>query len=174
MPLPEHSLIREALASDLADLMVIYNHAIEHSVATFDLVPFDEIQARAWFDRFDGDRAVLLSAVLRDRVVGFAFYAPHRPKPGYRHARETTVYIHPDYLGHGIGTALYTALIARARDTGAHALVAVIAGDNPASVSLHRKFGYEPVGTFPEMGRKFGRWIDATHYHMVLDDMVQE
>ena len=40
-------------------------------------------------------------------------------------------------------------------------IVAGYVPPNPASAALHRRFGFRPVGTFTENGRKFGRYWDV-------------
>jgi phosphinothricin acetyltransferase len=94
-------------------------------------------------------------------VVGFATSGQLRSRPAYDGSVEVTVYLHPDAGGHGIGSMLYQQLFTDLRGEGLHRAYAVIAQPNPASVALHRRFGFTDVGTMHEVGRKFDRWWDV-------------
>ena len=63
-------------------------------------------------------------------------------------------------LRRGLGRALLAAVIARARGAGKHAMVAAIEAGNAPSIRLHESLGFVPVGTMPQVGQKFGRWLD--------------
>jgi len=162
-------LVRDAGRSDLAEITRIYNEAIETSVATFDLCAFTTEQREGWFGQFGDDDPILVGEV-DGRVAGYAYYLPYRTKPAYAATKELTVYVDGAHRGRGVGVALYGELIDRARRRGVHALIAVIAGDNPASERLHRGFGFRPVGRLAEVGRKFGSWVDTTFWQRILDE----
>lgn len=159
--------VRDASDDDLPALVEIYNHAVVHGVATFDLAPFSVDARKPWFSQFGPDNPLLVAEDTKG-IAGYAYYLPYRAKPGYASTKETTVYVAPARRGRGIGNALYAALFDRARSAGVHLLVAVIAGENPASVALHRRFGFVEVGTLREAGRKFDRWVDTTLYQVLL------
>ena len=57
---------------------------------------------------------------------------------------------------------LLSELVHLADEHGFHATFARIAGENPASIALHSKHGFEMVGVEREVGRKFGQWLDVT------------
>ena len=160
-------IVRPATPADLAKIVEIYNQAVTTSVATFDLEP-TTVEARAgWFSQFDRENPLLV-AEIDDEVAGFAYYLPYRTRPGYSTTKETTIYVDRKRQVSGVGSALYTALIEHARVHGVHVLLAVLGGDNPASVALHRKFGFVEVGRLREVGRKFGQWVDTAYYQLML------
>lgn len=159
--------VRRATAEDLPAIAAIYNHAIEHTTATFDVDPVTPGERRVWFAQFD-DAHPLFACELDRAVVGYAYYLPFRQKAAYALTKECTVYVAPDTHRRGVGTALYTTLVAYARAHGIHALVGVLGGDNPASAALHRKFGFVEVGHLREVGHKFGRFVDTHYFELVL------
>ncbi len=160
--------IREASSeSDHQAVLEIYNRAIVSSVATFDIEPYTMEQRREWFAQFGGEFPLFV-AELDGRVVGFAYYLPYRAKAGYDLTRETTVYIAEGFQKRGVGSALYETLIARARERGIHALIAVLGGKNVPSEALHLKFGFERIGHYREVGRKFGEWVDIHTFQKLL------
>jgi phosphinothricin acetyltransferase len=160
--------IREAAEADLPAVAAIYGREAREGHATFDVEPRSP---EAWRERWQlsdpGDH--FLVAVEDDEVVGYATSGPFRPKPAYRHTRETTIYVAPAGQGRGTGRALYDELAGRCRADGVHLLVAAVALPNPASLALHRACGFEVVGTMREVGRKHDRWIDVTWLQRVLD-----
>lgn len=102
-------------------------------------------------------------------VLGYAAYGEWRAFDGYRLSAEHSVYVRKDARGQGVGAALLRALIERARTAGLHVLVAAISGDNAGSIRLHERLGFVRVGRMPEVGVKFGRWLDLELLQLVLD-----
>ena len=93
-------------------------------------------------------------------MVGFASFGDFRPFPGYRHTVENSIYVDQRLHRAGIGRSLMIALIERATLLNKHIMVAAIEGSNSASIALHESFGFAEVGRMPEVGCKFGRWLD--------------
>jgi L-amino acid N-acyltransferase YncA len=160
-------VVRDARLDDLAAIVRIYNEVIETSVATFDLEPFTLEERRSWFEKFGAEHPLIVAEVA-GQVAGFAYYLPYRDKPGYSRTKETTIYIDRQSRAAGVGSALYTELIERARRAGVHVLIAGLGGENKPSEALHRKFGFEFAGRMREVGFKFGEWIDVYFYQKTL------
>jgi len=160
-------LVRDAVPVDLPAITDIFNHAIETSVANFDLAPYTVDQRRDWFAQF-GREHPLLVCEEAGAVLGFAYYTAYRTKAAYDATKETTIYVHHAARQRGVATRLYTELIARARASGLHVLIAVLGGENPESVALHRKLGFVQIGHLHEVGRKFGAWVDTYYYQLTL------
>jgi len=159
--------IRTAVPADVPAIAAAYGIAVRESVATFDVTdPPDDY----WLDRIlsptRGDHVLAVEDA--GEVVGFAYSAPFRPRPAYAATRETSIYLQPGATGRGLGRQAYEQLLAALRSDGVHCAVAVIAQPNPASVSLHRSFGFELEGTLREVGRKFDRWVDTAWYQLLL------
>jgi phosphinothricin acetyltransferase len=159
--------VRIATRADLDAITAIHDRAILTSTATFDLTPLDPAGRERWFARF-GTLDPLLVAEDGGRVLGFAHYAPFRLQPAYVHTKEVSAFVAEEARGQGVAKALYRELIRRARSSGVHALVAVLGGENEASSALHKSFGFELIGTLPEVGFKFGHWIDVTLWHRLV------
>ena len=68
-----------------------------------------------------------------------------------------------------ICAALLDGLIHAARRGDFHSVVALIDGGNTVSVRLHERFGFRHIGTFPQVGFKFGRWLDVIHMQKMLE-----
>jgi L-amino acid N-acyltransferase YncA len=158
--------VRLATIEDLSTIAEIYNHAVQHGVATFDVDPVTLDERRTWFAQFDPAHPLFVCEVSA-KVVGYAYYLPFRSKAAYARTKECTVYVAPDSQRRGVGSALYSTLIAQARASGVHTLIGVLGGENPASQALHRRFGFQEVGQLREVGFKFGRFVN-THYFQKL------
>ena len=68
-----------------------------------------------------------------------------------------------------MGRRLYQTLFdARARED-VHRAFGGVTQPNAASVGLHLAMAFEPVGTYREVGRKFGKFWDVAWYGKTLD-----
>ena len=67
-----------------------------------------------------------------------------------------------------LAAELYRALIAEMRSRGLHCAIAGISLPNPASIALHEKLGFRPIGQFREVGWKFGKWVDVGYWEVLL------
>ncbi len=162
-------LVRAATPADLPAIAAIYDAAAQESPATFDFadrgVPWWEEQLAAVANtpgRF------LLVAAAGDAVAGFAKSGRFRDKAAYDTTCETSVYISADHRGRGAGNDLYRELLSLLDASGLRLAVAGITVPNEASERLHRAHGFTPVGTFTEVGVKFGRAWDVVWYQRRL------
>jgi phosphinothricin acetyltransferase len=157
--------IRTGDAGDLTALLAIYNHYVEHSSATFDVRRATMAERGVWLSRYAAQtRYQLLVAHAEGDVLGYATSSRYRPHPAFAHTVETSVYVHPDATGQGVGGRLYDALLERLHDTDVHLAVAAVALPNDASVALHRSRRFREVGTFTEYAVKRNRWISSTWF----------
>lgn len=163
--------IRDAGDGDIAGITAIYNQLVRQSTAVWDEVEVDRADRAQWVAarRRDGF-PVLVAIDTEGDPVGYASYGVWRARSGYRHTVEHSVHVREDRRGAGIGAALLQALIDHARAQGLHAMVGGIEAGNLASIALHRKLGFASVGHLPEVGTKFGRWLDLVFMQITLDD----
>ncbi|HET9500936.1 MAG TPA: GNAT family N-acetyltransferase [Marmoricola sp.] len=160
---------RAATEADLHAIAAIYNHAVEHTTATFDLEAPDVDYWRARLDgQSPGDHLIVAVDEEDDVPVGYAYSWSYRPRAAYDPSRETSIYLDERVRGHGVGKLLYPALLETMSISGVHTAVALVALPNPASEALHRGCGFEEVGRLREVGRKFDQWIDVKWYQRML------
>ncbi|MFF0542227.1 N-acetyltransferase family protein [Nocardia thailandica] len=163
------TVIREAVAGDLPAILVIHNANIAASTAIWDTEQVELAERRAWFDQRAAAHMPILVAEIGGEVAGYASYGQWRPKSGYRFTVENSVYVDERFQRRGVARALLTELIARARASHrVHAMVAAIESGNTGSIALHERFGFVTVGELPEVGHKFGRWMDLTLMQLTL------
>ena len=160
-------LIRPAQAGDVPALLEIYNHAVIHSVATFDLEPLSLAAWQAWYERHNVGNHPLLAAEIGGTAVGYASLSSYRPMPAYNSAVELSLYIHPAYRRRGLGSALMQRILDAARaDTRTHTVISVITASNTVSIALHERFGFRYCGCLHEAGYKHGAYHDVVHYEL--------
>lgn len=163
-------VIRAALEADLPGILAIYNDAVEHTTAIWNETRVDLANRRAWLaERDAAGFPVLVAADAAGEVLGYASYGTWRSIEGFRHTVEHSVYVRAEQRGHGLGPALMQTLIEHARAAGLHVMVAAIESGNAASIRLHERLGFATSGRMPQVGRKFGRWLDLTFMQLILD-----
>jgi phosphinothricin acetyltransferase len=160
--------IRDADEAHLAGILAIYNHAVEHTTAIWNEVLVDLDNRRAWWrGRVDLGFPVLV-AVDGDRVLGYASYGPFRAFDGYRLTVEHSVYVAEAARRRGVASVLLEVLEDRARKAGLHVMLGGIAAENAASLMLHEKLGFAETARLPEVGLKFGRYLDLVFMQKLL------
>ena len=160
-------VIRLATAGDAEAIRRIYNHEVEHTTHTFDLVPRTLEDQQAWLQERAGALGVLVAEV-DGEVAGFASLSEYRPRAAYRTSVESSVYVDESARGRGLGQRLMQELVVVAETRGFHTMIARIAGGHEASIGLHQGAGFEIVGTEREVGRKFGGWLDVVVMQRML------
>jgi L-amino acid N-acyltransferase YncA len=160
--LAEQLELRPATPEHLPAIQAIYAHHVLNGVASFEEAAptLDEIRRR--YDEVRARGLPYLVAEYGARVAGYGYCSPYRSRSAYRFSLEDSIYVRPDALGRGIGTALLAQLIGRAESLGYRQMIAVI-GDSAhgASIALHASLGFVRVGTLRSVGYKFGRWVDS-------------
>ncbi len=161
---------RDATPSDAEGIMAIYNHAVAHTTAIWNDTLVDAANRRQWIADRQAMGFPVLVVAHEAQVLGYASFGPWRAFDGFRNTVEHSVYVHPDHQGQGLGLSLMQALIERARTLKIHVMVAAIEAGNTASIRLHQRLGFEQTGLMPEVGTKFGRWLDLAFLQLRLDD----
>ncbi|WP_315761468.1 MULTISPECIES: GNAT family N-acetyltransferase [unclassified Bradyrhizobium] len=154
--------IRPTSEADLAAITAIYAQAVREGTATFELEPPDLPEMTRRFRALTDGGFPYLVAVQDGRIAGYAYAGAYRPRPAYRFTVENSVYLDPASHRRGIGLRLMQRLISECEARGFRQMIAVI-GDsaNAASIGLHTRCGFQMIGTHPNVGLKFGRWLDT-------------
>ena len=155
--------VRPATEADLPGIVAIYNHYVERSAVTFEVEPVTVAARRPWFrdHRPLGPHRLLVAVDGEGRGAGWASTSAFRPRAAYSTTVEASVYCRPDAVGQGLGSRLYAALFSGLEGEDVERIVAGVTLPNPASLALHRRFGFRTVGTFTRVGRKFGQYWDV-------------
>lgn len=161
-------LIRPASTTDAAALLAIYRPYVEGTAVSFETqVP----QVDEFAGRIERALAGWAWLVAEDdgECLGYAYGSAYRARAAYRWSVETSVYVRPERQRRGVGGRLYPALLAALSERGFCRALAGVSLPNPASIALHRRLGFEPVGVFTAVGRKFDRWHDVLWLQRALD-----
>lgn len=157
--------IRSAVPADAAGITAIYASVVEHSVASFELVPPDEEEIAR---RLSAASPMPWLVADDARVLGYAYAGRFRQRPAYRWSVETSVYVDGAHAARGIGTALMTELLDRLTAAGYVMAFAGVALPNPPSERLHQSLGFRLIGVFPHAGYKQGGWRDVAWWSKQL------
>ena len=153
--------IRMAQPADLEAINEIYNIQVRESSSVYNYADISMASRVKWFEHINDKGHEVIVAEVGQQIAGFAYYTDFRKKEGYRFTVESTVHLHPDFHGIGLGTALMKDLIERMRFKKLRTVIAVIGSDNEVSIHLHEKLGFEKAGYFKNVGYKFDQWLDA-------------
>jgi L-amino acid N-acyltransferase len=152
--------IAAATRAQLPEILAIYNEVIRNTTAVYSDSEVTLGDREKWFDAKGAQGFPVLAAADASGVVGFGTFGEFRAWPCYRHSVEHSVHVRADCRRRGVGRALMLALIDAAAAMHKHVMIAGIDAENVTSISLHESLGFEAVGHFHEVGRKFGRWLD--------------
>ncbi|HEY2473567.1 MAG TPA: arsinothricin resistance N-acetyltransferase ArsN1 family B [Candidatus Cybelea sp.] len=156
------ALIRAVSPGDATAIAAIYRPVVENTTISFELEAPSEAEMRSRIVALTRGYPWLV-AVDGGRITGYAYASPHRTRAAYASSVDVSVYVDESARRNGIGRGLYFELFARlAQARIFHRAFAGIALPNDASVAFHQHLGFEQVGIYREVGRKFGRWIDVS------------
>lgn len=160
--------IRLAHKNDAAALLAIYNSYVENTAITFECkVP----SVAEFVNRIERtlERYPYLVAEEEGVILGYAHASTYYGREAYNWAVELSVYVTDENRGRGIGKQLYDKLEEILEQQGFVHFLACIALPNDASISFHKKRGYQQVAHFPKIGYKFDCWHDTVWLQKSLD-----
>ncbi len=166
--LTETISMRNAVATDAAQIASIYNYYISNTIITFEVneITAATIVARLHHVTADGFPWIVLEK--EKTLLGYAYATKFRDREAYRYTAESTVYLDPGQTGRGYGAMLYRELLDRLKHMGIHVVIGVVSLPNPASVRLHESLGFEQTAHLRQVGFKFGQWIDVGDWQVIL------
>lgn len=160
--------IRVATIEDAAAIANIYNHAIEHTTATFDTETKSVANREEWLKQHNAKYPVLV-ATHQGEVIAFASLSKWSERAAYDDTAEISIYITPAHQGNGLGKQLLKAVIDAGKAGGLHVILSRITQGNDKSIYLHQLHSFEIVGVLREVGIKFGKRLDVTMMQLVFE-----
>lgn len=161
-------IIRPVQTADARALADILSYYIVHTTISFQTEITDENRMEQIISTVVPQYPFLVTVSEEGVVAGFAYAHPWRSYEAYKHTAETTVYLHPDFCGQGIGRALMLELIDQCRAMGLHTIIACITQNNENSKLFHQSLGFSQISHFKAVGFKFGEWLDVLDYQLIL------
>jgi phosphinothricin acetyltransferase len=161
-------LYRAMGEQDLEGIFAIYDDEALHGTATFDTAASTAASRAEWYARHRDTRYAVVVADANGGVAGWASLSPYSDRAAYARTAESSVYVHRDHRGRGIGRALMSRLLDAARASGVRVILARITAESTASLELHRSLGFRDMGTLHRCGEKFGRLLDVAFLELEL------
>lgn len=160
-------MIRQFTPSDLNPMREIYNHYAENTLLTFDEAALTETE---FSDKLTPvlSRFPCMVYEKEGKVLGFAYATEWKENPAYRFTVSSAIYLHPEALDKGTGTALYRKLIEELKEMKMHSIVAGILMPNEKSTRMHERLGFSKVAHLSQIGYKFNKWVDVSYWQMIL------
>ncbi|QNK79374.1 GNAT family N-acetyltransferase [Nakamurella sp. PAMC28650] len=153
-------IIRDAQTADACACAAIYRPYVAETAITFETQPPSEAEMAQRMATAAATHAWLVLEE-QDRVVGYAYAHAFASRAAYRWACETSIYLEWGRRRTGGGRALYEVLFSRLVARGLRRAIAGMTLPNEASQGLHLALGFEPVGTYRQIGWKNDAWHDV-------------
>lgn len=160
--------IRVATSDDAAQIRAIYAPFVESTPISFEVEPPTTEQLTERIETSIDSYPWFVCETTAGDVLGYATASELRKKTAFQWSTELSVYVSEDARGESVGTALYTTLLETLEAQNFYSAYGVVTLPNPASVRLHERLGFEPVGTFPGVGHKHDSWHDVQWWHRPL------
>jgi len=162
-------MVRKVLVEDGGQIAEIYNYYILNTTVTFEEQELSETQMKERIEKISSSFPYLVFEE-NGKILGYAYATEWRVRSAYRYSVESSVYVHKDVHGKGIGKQLYTELLNQLKAKRIHAVIGGIVLPNPISISLHEKFGFIKVAQFKEVGFKFHQWLDVGYWELLFNN----
>ncbi len=161
--------IRDASMDDAQSILDIYAPFILHSRTSFesDVPSLTDFQQRMADTQHTHPWLVYEAD---GQIGGYAYAGLHRKRYAYQWSTEVSVYLHDDFRGKGLAKALYDSLFACLRLQGFFTAFAGITMPNDPSERFHKKYGFQEIGRYRNVGYKMGVWADTLWLSMPLRD----
>ncbi len=160
-------MIRQANNKDAEEITRIYNYYIVNTTVTFEVDPVS-VETMATRIAEVQEKYPWLVYEQNGQILGYAYAGAWKSRCAYRYSAEVSVYLDHGLSRKGLGSALYEELILQLQSLKLHGIIGGIALPNEACVALHKKFGFEQVAHFKEVGHKFNKWIDVVYFERIL------
>lgn len=160
--------MRFATVEDAARIIEIYKPYCLNTTISFEKEPptLSEMQKRI-------ENTIAFYPYLVEEeggeIIAYAYASNHRTRDGYQWSSEASVYVDENHQRKGIGKVLYQTIFEILRKQGMVNVYAGIALPNPKSIEFHKSMGFKKVGTYKNVGFKFGSWVDVTWWHLELN-----
>ena len=150
---------------EITQALEIYNYFIENSLSNFEEKKLSKPIFTLLIKRIKNKKLPFILAIQNKEVIGLAFVSNFREKSGYRFSFEHSIYVSPQFINNGYGNRLLKELLKICKKIKKiKNLIAVIGGtNNYASIRIHKKNGFNYIGTIKKAGFKKNKWIDSIY-----------
>ena len=151
--------------NEISKALKIYNYFIENSLSNFEEKKLSKSTFNLLLIKIKKNKLPFILAIEEDEVIGLAFVNKFREKSGYRFSYEHSIYVDPAFINNGYGNKILKELVKICKKiTKIKNLIAVIGGKNNfASIKIHKKNGFDYIGTIKKAGFKKNKWVDSIY-----------
>jgi len=152
----QHMVIDKMIPYDWDRVREIFIEGIQTGNATF------RTEAPTW-NEWEKDHLTNCRFVAKQNgeVVGWVALTPISSMLAFSGVVEVSIYIASSAAGMGVGSRLLQQVIESSEQNNIWTIQSMIFPENVASIKLHRKFGFEEVGTRKQIGKLNGVWRDV-------------
>ena len=162
-------IVKDCSEKQLPEILSIFNEAIVNSTALYDYKIRTMDMMTIWYSEKQKSNCPIIGIFdINENLLGFATYGQFRVRPAYKYTVEHSVYVRADMRGMGLGKILLRTIVTKAEEQNFHVLVGVIDALNTVSIKLHENEGFALCGIMKQVGYKFGGWLDAAFYQLIL------
>ncbi|HEY9875604.1 MAG TPA: N-acetyltransferase family protein, partial [Candidatus Obscuribacterales bacterium] len=148
--------IRDAVETDLAAIVNIYNASIPNRLATADTEPVSVESRLAWYKQHTSTSRPLWVMEIDSSVVGWLSFRSFYGRPAYHTTAEISIYVSPNYHRQGVAQQLLEKAICQSPTLGLKTLVGFIFAHNEPSLQLFTKYDFERWGYLPKIAELDG------------------
>lgn len=160
--------IKKIGEQDLCECLNLYNYYVENSFFTFEeqTLSFEAFSKRIYSIC---EKYFCLVASQDNKVLGYAYLNEFSPRSAYRFSADLSIYVQKDCVRSGIGSKLLDAVLVEAKKFGIKNIISVVSDLNENSLRFHQKNGFIQMGSLPNIGFKFNRWLGIKYLMKTLD-----
>lgn len=171
--------LRVAKPSDAENLLKIYSYYVENTAITYE---YEVPSVEEFRNRITNilKKYPYIVAESNGQIVGYSYAGAFKTRAAYDWDVETTIYVHKDFKGQGIGRILYAELeryLKLMNITNINACIAKADVEDEyltnGSPAFHEKMGYRLVGQFTKCGYKFNRWYNMIWMEKMIGNHVE-
>jgi phosphinothricin acetyltransferase len=152
---------------DLHFVKKIYDDYIINTTSTFHTDPMDISKLK---EMMIIGNTVYPSYIISEGGLdcGYCYLSEYKNRQAYRRTAEVTIYLKNEFTGRGIGRRAMEFITQKAGNSSIKNLIAIISGENLASIRFIERSGFIKCGHIKNAGEKFGRLLDVVFYQKEL------
>ena len=162
--------IRDAVEGDIPVITEIFNSVIDSSNSVYREERVPQSERLDWFrdKRLHGYPIIVVE--IDGIVVGYGGFGSFRSAQGYRLTVEHTIHVSEAYRKRGIGRAILSELITRAKEGGYHLMIGAIDSENIGSIKLHEEYGFIECARIKDAALKHGKYLTLVLMEKILGE----
>ena len=157
--------IRPFKESDISEIQAIFNYYARESFAVYT----DKKFTRSFVQKRIRQASIFMVAEIGKQVIGFGYISPYNPFQTFAHTGVLTYFLSALHTGNGLGSRLLNRLFEKGRAMGITHYLAHIASPNEMSLKFHHKHGFQKVGQFKDVVKKFNQSMDVVWVQKIID-----